>query len=261
MENTNKLLGLNLKEKDLERLLPRMGYDYKSGNAIIPAWRTDILHEVDIIEDTAIAYGYNNFTPEIPNVATVGQESKESKIKSKISEILIGLDLIELSSYHLIKKSEIFNQEKAIELENSKTEFKYLRPNLTIPCLRTYSENKDHEYPQRVFEIGTIFNHDHEKTESKISEQTNLLIASSPANFTEIKQILDFLFKSINLNYELEDSKSSYTIEGRTGSILFNNKEIGIIGEIHPETLKNWGIKFPVSLIEISLEEIFEKLK
>ena len=99
LENTNKLLGLNLKEKDLEKLLPRMGYNYKAEKVEIPAWRTDILHEVDIIEDIAIAYGYDKLIPEIPKVATIGEESKESKIESKIAEILIGLGLIETSSY------------------------------------------------------------------------------------------------------------------------------------------------------------------
>ena len=92
LENTNKLLGLNLKQKDIFGLLLKMGYDYESGKVKIPSWRSDILHEVDIIEDIAIAYGYDSFIPEIPNIATTGSESIESKIKSKISEILIGLD-------------------------------------------------------------------------------------------------------------------------------------------------------------------------
>src|SRR5690606_25301 len=81
LENINRFLGLNLKEKDLEELLPRMGYDYKNGKVSIPPWRTDILHEVDIIEDIAIAYGYNKFTPEIPNVATIGEESNMTNFK------------------------------------------------------------------------------------------------------------------------------------------------------------------------------------
>ena len=88
IENVNNLLGLQLKDKDLEKLLPRMGYDYSNGKVKIPSWRTDILHEVDIIEDIAIAYGYDKIIPEIPKVATIGEEGKESKIVSKISDIL-----------------------------------------------------------------------------------------------------------------------------------------------------------------------------
>ena len=72
----------------------------------VPAWRTDVLHEVDIIEDIAIAYGYDKFSPEIPELSTVGEELKKNKLKFKISEILTGLNLLEVSSYHLIKPSE-----------------------------------------------------------------------------------------------------------------------------------------------------------
>src|SRR3989344_4089552 len=93
LENTNRLLGLQLKEKDLDNLLPKMGYDYKKGEVMVPPWRLDVLHEVDIIEDIAIAYGYDNIIPEIPKVSTVGAESNKSKISRKIAEILTGLGI------------------------------------------------------------------------------------------------------------------------------------------------------------------------
>ena len=85
LEKLNKLLGLEIKEKELEKLLSRMGYDYQNKTILIPAWRTDILHEVDIIEDVAIAYGYDKLVPEIPSISSSGEETSKSKIKSKIS--------------------------------------------------------------------------------------------------------------------------------------------------------------------------------
>lgn len=260
VDNANKLLGLNLKEKDLEKLLPKMGYEYKGGKVSIPAWRTDILHEVDIIEDLAIAYGYDNLIPEIPEVATIGEESKESKITNKIAEILAGLGLIETSSYHLIKQEEAekanLSDEEKIELLDSKTDYKLLRNSLLIPTLRIFAENKDNEYPQKLFEIGTVFERD-SKAETGINESQNLLIAASPGNFTELKEMLDYLTKMLNLPYQIKEAQRQGLIEGRTGAILINNKEVGYIGEIHPETLRTWNIKLPVAVLEISLEEIF----
>ena len=187
LENINSLLGLNLKEKDLTNLLQKMGYNYKKNKVEIPPWRTDVLHEVDIIEDIVIAYGYNNLAPEIPTILTIAEESEKSRLKTKISEILIGLGLIEISSYHLIKAEEVEKEklESPLELENSKTEYKILRPNLLIPALRIISENKDNEYPQRIFEIGTVFSQDkNQKSDTEIKESTNLIIAITPANFT-----------------------------------------------------------------------------
>ncbi len=259
LENTNKLLGLELKESDLARLLPKMGYNYKSGKVEIPAWRTDILHEVDIIEDIAIAYGYNNLQPEIPQVSTVGQESLQSKIKTKLSEILIGLNLLEISTYHLIKPNET-NEKNLIELEDSKTEHKILRSSLLEPTLRTLTENKDNEYPQNLFEIGTVFSKNPE-TETGIKETENLIISLTPGNFTQIKQILDNFTQTLDINYKLEESIHPNLIEGRTAKILINEKPIGYLGELHPNTLKKWGIKMPGAIAEISLEEIFKILK
>ena len=259
VDKINKLTGLNIKEKDLESLLNKMGYEYRSGKALVPAWRSDILHEVDIIEDVAIAYGYDKIEPEIPRVATIGSESFESKIESKISSILTGLGLLEISTYHLVKEEEL-NKTKMtqkIEVSNSKTEYKFLRTDLIVPALRIINENKDNEYPQKFFEVGNTFY----KNENKLLEDKKLIVAVTPGNFTELKQILDYLTKMMGISYQLSEGKHRNLIEGRTGEIKFNNKIIGFIGEVNLETLRNWNIKMPISFIEISLKEIIENLK
>lgn len=261
LENTNKLLGLNLKEKDLENLLPLMGYEYKKGYVTVPAWRIDILSEVDLIEDVAIAYGYDKITPDYTQIGSIGEMNKNSSLKRRISETLIGLGLEEISSLHLIKKEEalLMKLKRPIEVENSKTEYKILRPNLLIPTLRTLSENKDNEYPQNTFEIGKIFKTD-EKSETGISEQTNLIISLCPGNFTQAKQHLEAIKKALNFGYVLEDSSREGFIEGRTGAIMLEGKKIGYIGEINPNILREWGIKMPVSSIEINLTELLNKI-
>ncbi len=261
LESVNKLLGLSLTENQVSQLLSRMGHNYRSGIVETPAWRTDVLHEVDLIEDIAIAYGYNNFITEIPNISTVGEESKESILKRKLSETLIGLGMLEISSYHLIKQEEkeLCFQKEIIELEDSKTEYKILRPNLFISMLRILAENKDAEYPQRVFEIGRVFNVNNQK-ETGINEKDNLIIGLSPSNFTECKQYIDYFFNSINCTYSIKELSQTNLIEGRTGSIILNNKTIGYIGEVHPNCLKKAGIKMPLAIAEISLEEIYKVL-
>jgi phenylalanyl-tRNA synthetase beta chain len=262
LDNANKLLGLNLKEKDLQKLLPKMGYEYEKSRVSVPAWRTDILHEVDIIEDIAIAYGYDNLVPEILEVATIGEESIESKIEGKIAEILIGLGLVETSSYHLIKQEEAERAnlgDNKIEVADSKTEYKVLRPSLLVPTLRIFAENKDNEYPQKLFEIGTVFAKDGTRggIETGIKETQNLLVACSPGNFTELKEILDYLTRMLGISYTLKEATKEGFTEGRTGTIIINNHQVGHIGELHPETLRTWNIKLPVAVLELSLEEIF----
>jgi len=261
LENINKLLGLSLSQKQLSSLLTKMGHEYKPPYVLTPPWRVDILHEVDIAEDVAIAYGYDNFIPEIPIISTTAEETKESKIKSKIAELLIGLGFNEISTYHTIKPEEakLMKLDRPIELLDSKTEYKILRPNLFIPALRILSENIDTEYPQKIFEIGTIFKID-EKTETGIAENEHLILALTPGNFTEAKQHLDYLFSSFNLQYRLQESKNKGFIEGRTGNILIDKTIIGHLGEISPFTLNRWGLKMPLAILEIDLKKIYNFL-
>lgn len=258
-ENANKILGLNLTEAQITQLLARMGHEYKRGSVKIAAWRTDMLHEIDLIEDIAVAYGYDKFVPEIPACATIGAEISQETYKRKIAEALLGLGLVEICSYHLIKNTETeqLSQKEKIELVDSKTEYKALRPNLLIPALRILSENKDNEYPQKIFELGTVFSPSHEKTETGITEKEHLLVAASPANFTDLKQILEYLMTLLSRSYTLKETTHNACIDGRTGAIIVNNKEVGFIGEIHPETLRTANIKMPVAVFELSLESLF----
>ena len=266
LENTNKLLGLNLNKKQLKQLIEKMGHDFNNGVVEIPSWRTDILHEVDLIEDVAIAYGYENFIPEIPEISTVGQENQKETIKRKLSEIFVGLNILEVSNYHLTNKKDQFTkmgiqqkQEKDfVELEESKTDYTILRKDLTHYLLKIISENIDSEYPQRTFEIGRIFN----LKNNEILETENLALAITPGNFTEIKQIFEYLFKMMDIKLEIKELVEApiHFIEGRVADIILENKSIGFIGEIHPKILRNWKIKMPVAIFEINLEEIFKKL-
>jgi phenylalanyl-tRNA synthetase beta chain len=262
LENTNKLLGIELKEKELKKLIEKMGHNYKDGSVEVAPWRIDILHEVDIIEDVAIAYGYENFVPEIPEIATIGKEDKRETIKKKFSEILSGLGMVEVSNYHLTNKRDqiekmnmIEKQEEFIEVKESKTEYTILRKNLTHLLLKNFSENVDSEYPQQIFEIGRVFYLEEEK--ENIKEKEILAAGISSGNFTKIKQVLEYLFRMIGKKIIFKEAKEipPYFIEGRTAEIIFKDKKIGFISEVHPKTLKNWKIKMPVALFEIDLEE------
>lgn len=267
LDNTNKLLGLELNEKQLKILIEKMGHNYNKGVVESPSWRTDILHEVDLIEDVAIAYGYENFVPEIPKVSTIGDEDIRETLKRKISDILSGLNMIEVSNYHLTNKKDEFtkmgisknNEFDFIEVEESKTDYNILRKYLTSYLLKNISENVDSEYPQTIYEIGRVF----KLQKGKINERENLAIAITPGNFTEIKQTIEYFFRMLNLKIELREAEKFplHFIEGRVAEIILDNKRLGFIGEIHPRILKNWKIKMPVAILEISLEEIFEKLK
>jgi len=144
-----------------------------------------------------------------------------------------------------------------IEVEDSKTENNILRHSLLAQSINTLSENSDAAYPQKIFETGKVFAHD-ENRDTQIKESENLCISLcyEKANFTEIKQILDYLTRMLNISYEIKETEHPSFIEGRVGEVLINNKSVGIIGEIKPIILKNNRIKMPVASLEISLKNL-----
>jgi len=263
VSNVNKLLGLELKEQEVKKLIEKAGYNYNYSAQIaeIPAWRTDIMHEVDLIEDIAIAYGYNNFAPEIPQISTIGEISPIESLKKRIADILVGLNITEVLSYHLLTQEDIkkFNIKSAIEVEDSKSEYKYLRNNLLNMTLKVLSENVDKEYPQRIFETGVVFNKDETgKAETGINEQERLAltITSPTTGFTEAKQILDYLMRMLGKEYKLETGMNPTFIEGRCAKVIIGGNEIGILGEISPQVLNSLKIKMPIAALDIDLKSL-----
>ena len=285
-ENINKTLGLELNEKEIKNLLEKMGIGYIKGGctqgtvgalgiAFIPAYRTDILHEIDLSEEVAIAYGYNNFQPEIPDISTIGEEDKTAILKRKIAEILIGLNLLEISTYHLSTKEKQFKKinikdfkNQMLEVLDSKTENNILRNSLLAQSIQILSENSDASYPQKIFELGKVFSNIREDTSKKplgvldsdtqIGEKEKLCISLcyEKANFTEIKQTLDYLMRMLDINYEIKETENPSFINGRCGEIIINNKPVGILGEINPTVLKNNKIKMPTASLEMSLNSL-----
>ena len=258
----NKILGLSLTEKQIKKYLERMGYDYKNKTVLIPAYRTDILHQIDLIEDIAIAYGYENFKQEIPKVATIASESKMEILKNKIAEILIGLNLTEVSTYALsnnhIQNTFMNTSLSLIHLKNSvSSDYNVLRMWLTPSLLEVLKNNKHNEYPQNIFEISTIFKTGTSETHTQENERLCILLHDKNTNFTVIKQILDYLFSSLNLKYSINETEHPSFIPGRVARISHNNKEIAYIGEIHPSVLKNFGLELPVAALELNLTELF----
>lgn len=269
IEDINKTLGLELSEKEIIKYLRRMGIECKKDRkkekqlvALIPAYRADILHWIDLTEEVAIAYGYQNFKPEIPKISTIAEEDSMSIKKKTIAKILAGLGLLETSSFHLTTKKEIKKTNHTagnfIEVEDSKTEYNTLRQNLITNLMKILSENSNAQYPQKIFELGKVFSLNN-KEETCIEEKEKFAVAiSGETNFTEMKQVLEYLMKALALEKELkiEEAEHPSFIPGRTAKILLNKKEIGIFGEISPNVLKNWHIKMPTVALEMEIDEI-----
>jgi len=259
--NVEKVLGLNLNESEIKKLLEKARYSYSNNKVSIPAYREDIMHEVDIIEDIGIMYDYNKIEPLSLKTLTIGETSEKINFIDKVREIFVGFGYQEVLSPILNNKENLTKKMNisdfgTIEIKNQLSETYSSVRSWILPCLMEFlSKNKHVEYPHRIFEEGLVT-----IKESGPKDINRIAIVSSheKANFTEMKQILDSFISLLNLKYEIQETQHNSFIEGRVGRILVNNKKIGYIGEINPTVLKNFGLEMPVSAMEINLDELFE---
>ncbi len=259
----NKILGLKLDNNEVRRCLLRMGYDYNAGKALIPSYRTDVLHPIDLVEDIAIAYGYEKFKEEIPNVATIAEEDKFESFKRKAAEILVGLGFTETNTYNLTNKESLTTRMgvelESIELENAKNaDYNMLRSWMIPSLLHVMKNNKHHEFPQKIFEIGTIFKKNpQEETGIKEMERLAVMVSNTRADYTEIRQILDNLFRAFNIGYSISETEHNSFIPGRVARIGVEGKGVAFIGEIHPAVIENLALQMPVAAFELNLTDLY----
>lgn len=265
----NKNLGVDLNTDEMINLLRRMGYDSvdvgEKLEVIVPPYRVDILHPVDVIEDIAIAYGYNNFIPKLPNVATIGKPHELERIGERARQILIGFgfqevmtsvlsnaaDQIEKMNWHKLKKD-------LIDIENPVSEeYTCMRLRIKPSLLKVLTANKHVEYPQNIFEIGDVVWKDSKaETLSKNVRSLAAVICHSKAGFAEIKSVAESLLKNLGVDYKLENYDFEEMIPGRSVKIVVDGKYVGGFGEIHPQILENWDLNMPIAALELHLEFI-----
>ena len=256
LENVNRVLGLSLKESDVKKLLGQMGYDYSSGVAQIPCYRADVLSEIDLIEDIGVAYGYENFEPELSDFGCIAEENKFEAFKSKVAEILVGFGFLETNTYNLAKKADQTKNMKVdlklVEIANAlNEEYDVLRGWMIPSLLDVFRSNRQHEVPQKIFEAGSVFT-------PKEKNRLGCLITNSDVTYTEARQILDALFNALGIEGKYTATVHDSFIPGRVARVSVKEKDVAYIGEIHPEVLGNFELENPVVGFELNLSELFE---
>ncbi len=264
----NKLLGTFLTTKGAERYLERAGYIVRTASRDsirieIPAYRIDIMHPVDIIEDIAIAMNLNELKPEWPRIWTVGGLSRETRETEAVEEIMVGLGFQQVLTYALtspvVVNQNMRTQDPLVELLNPKlSTHTVLRSGLLPSLFEFLSHNTHVDYPQKIFEAGTCI--DREESNLPILPETRKLAAvtiHANSGFTEIRSSLDALVQNTGRDFRIAEKQHPSFLQGRCGSIRSKDREIGVIGEVSPLVLRSWGLNLPAAAFELELTSLF----
>ncbi|MEM3136312.1 MAG: phenylalanine--tRNA ligase subunit beta, partial [Candidatus Nitrosotenuis sp.] len=258
----NQTLGVNMTPTAICNYLKKSRIDARpNGKKIlckIPRFRFDIFGLMDLVEEVALGYGIQNLVPTLPASASVGQKHTITKRLDHISQIMIGLGFTEAFNSSLTSKRILYEETKRsgeiIEVAESKSqEYTILRDSLLPGLLENLSRNIHESYPQKLFEIGTVFSVD-----SPIKESISLACVSAhkDTSFTEIKSVLQSLLKTdSNLDSKTMTAQDPMFAKGKTAHILVADKNVGTIGEIDSQVTENFKIRVPVCGFEIILSE------
>ena len=270
IEYASKVLGLELTGKRIASLLGKAGFGVQkigaeSVTVQVPSYRIDVMHQVDLIEDLAIAYGYNNIKPLWRDLPTTGCARSEQRWLNIARELMVGLGFQEILTYTMTSPENLLTRMNLtegtgdhcglVEIANPKVVTMTCLRNWLLPSLMEFlSNNQSVEFPQKIFELGKVTLLDESKeTRTKDEEILAAVITHPNANFSEIKSAVDALLMNLGVPWQTGTSKHSSFIEGRLGEIVVNGATVGVLGEISPIVLGLWKLENPVVAFELDV--------
>lgn len=267
LDYVNVRLGTELTFSDIEEVFAKLGFGLE-GNAetftvSVPRRRWDIHIQADLVEEIARIYGYDKLPTTLPEAgATAGELTSSQALRRKVRTLAEGSGLSEIISYALT------TPEKALEftMEPSKlTELMWpmtversaLRQNILSGMLDTVAYNVNRKNSNlAIYEIGKIF-HQTGDVQTDLPQEVETfafaltgLVAEKdfqtkavPVDFFYAKGIVEALADKLNLSFDFVAEKNLDSMHpGRTAAILLDGQVIGFVGQVHPQTAKDYGI-------------------
>ncbi|XP_014509888.1 phenylalanine--tRNA ligase beta subunit, cytoplasmic [Vigna radiata var. radiata] len=282
------LIGVSLEAEEVTKFLNRMQLHAKQSTSAkkqcnfivsVPPTRSDVLHPCDVMEDVAIAYGFNS----IKDKAVADNKGSKrlagsltllplNEISDLIRKEVALIGFTEVLTFILCSKKENFamlnrkdDKSRAVIIGNPRSsDFEAVRTSLMPGILKTVAHNKDHPKPIKIFEVGDVaLLDDTRDVGAKNLRQLGALYCGANAGFEIIHGLVDRVMEKNGVPFVSPGDKSGYYIErsdepeflaGRQARIIYKGKHAGTFGIVHPEVLNNFDIPDPCSFVELNIE-------
>lgn len=298
----NACTGLSLKGPEVATLLRRMALHVNVSpsnpdelQVAVPATRPDIFHECDIMEDAAIAYGFNNLPHRFPATSTVAQPLAISKLSDIVRLEWALAGWIEVLPLILCSHEENFDflnhvddGNTAVKIANPKTlEFQVVRTTLLPGLLKTIRENRSHPLPIKIFETSdVVFKDTTRERQARNVRHAAAVWCNKTAGFEVVHGMLNRAMKMLEIplignedtqagtGYYIKESSDPAYFPGRAATIYYrvppakghqgvkgSDVEIGKLGILHPTVLAKFEIGYPCSALEFTLEPFKKQMQ
>lgn len=303
LNEINGTIGINITADKVVELCDRMQLGpatyLPESNSIrvhVPPTRSDILHAVDVIEDVAIAYGYNNIIQEIPKTNTVGAPLPINQFTDLLRAEIARAGYVEMLTHGLCSTAENFTYLRhpigpAVQLSNpANVEYEVVRTTLLPGALKTLAFNKSisHKDGVRLFEISDVVVLSDNEVGAQNVRKLVALYASQTSAVEVIHGLVDRIMTCVQIQPEQAYAANSLTPDeitdrkrvarsgieycvrqgsdpcffpGMSADIILRTdngieKKIGVFGVVHPEVLEKFEIIYPCSIVELDLESL-----
>jgi len=285
---TNRLLGTKVNGDEIRSMLESIEFkvtinDDDNLTVDVPSFRVDVIRPVDLMEEVARISGYNNIPTTFPMIpAEARRPVKRLEIRDRIKSIMNGFGFTESINYSFISELSCDRlrlepgdpRRKVVKILNPLTEDQsVMRTSLVPGLLESMHRNLSKQVKTlKLFEIGNIFIG---RGKDALPDEREVLTAlwtgkrfdmswhskDVGCDFYDLKGVVDGTLQGLqidNIGYTLlPDDLCCYTRPGFTARILFEKKELGLVGEVHPLVLQNYDLLQPAYIFEIEMENLF----
>jgi phenylalanyl-tRNA synthetase beta chain len=264
VKECEKFIGKEIKADGIVKSLRKMGLDAIKDGAdvavLVPSTRLDIMHVVDIYEDAAIGYGFENFGSEHMLMQTTGKKRDITMVSDRLRDVMIGLGYNEVTTLTLSSEDDEFvisglPEKKVVSVKNPITEdHTCLRSSLLPSVMRVVRKNKHRDLPQRIFEIGDAV------VDAKKQRRLCAIATHSKTSFTEMKSVVESVLREMCQTFMLRPCSYRTFIEGRGAEIIINGISAGYFGEMSPHVITGFDVNHPVIFFEMNITDISKNI-
>lgn len=276
VDYVNSRIGINLSAEDMALYLRRMFVEARVKSSaelsvLIPPHRSDIFHACDVMEDVAIAYGFNRVPKSIPQSTTIAAPFPLNKLTDLLRREVALTGFSEVLTLTLCSHKENFaflNRvdpgTEAVVLSNPKTiEYEVVHTSLAPEMLKTIASNKRMPLPIKIFQIADVVLQDPTRDVGARNERRLCaVVCDVTSGFETIHGLLDRVFQMAGVamdavqGYSIAPSSIPMYFPGRQAEVSYKGAVVGSFGILHPDVLDRFEVPNVAALLEINIEPL-----
>ncbi|WP_367925763.1 phenylalanine--tRNA ligase subunit beta [uncultured Ruthenibacterium sp.] len=270
-EMVNKLLGTQLEKQQMIDILLPLGFTMDGDYVVVPSDRWDVERDCDIAEEVARYVGYNKMPSTIMTGVASARPTERQSFREKMLNTLVGYGLYEVETFSFFSRKafDAINLPENDPLRNAVVISNPLGEDTSImrtTALPSVMDVVARNYNARatecaVFEDATVYL-PHGGPDELPDEVESVVLAcyGQDYDYLALKGVVEKWLETAGVEkvHYVRNAAGTTYHPGRCADIYVGDQKLGVIGELHPTVLANYGVKPRVVAAELNMDVLFE---